>query len=198
MASQAKNNKIASIIAGIFFLLVALALLYVTFSLRTEAQGRELKVDIAGLASGNVTYGDYLVIEDTGAVVSASSNVVDEHGTPMGVAFLLNGMTNYVFLIGLTDEFTDTSGRMINSLAPGTLLPNAFYARVNTVNDVAPFGAEEFAIQNGLSTGQEFFVLQTGVTRTDTTIPFYLTMGFGILGLFFSVGSFWGMRKKSQ
>lgn len=198
MASQAKNNKVASIIAGIFFLAVACALLYVTFSLRSEAQGRELKVTLADLANGKVTYGDYLIIEDTGAVISASSNIVDELGQPVGTAFLLNGMTNYVFLIGITDEFTDTTGKSIVALAPGSLMPNAFYARVNTVNDGVPRGTEDFAVLNGLSTGQEFFVLQTGVTRTDTTVPFYLTLAFGILGLFFSAGSWWGLIKKSS
>lgn len=196
MASQAKNNRIATIIAGTFFLLVAGALFFVTFSLRSEAQGRELKVSLAELYAGEVMHGDYLVIEDTGAVVSASSNVVDEHGTPMGYAFMLNGMTNYVFLVGLTDEFTDTSGRVITEIKPGTLMPEAFYARVNTESDVAPFGAEEFAIQNGLSTGQEFFLLQTGVTKGDTTIPFYLTMAFGAIAVFFSIGSWWSMLKK--
>jgi hypothetical protein len=196
MSSQARNNRIATIIAGIFFLLIAGALFFVTFSLRTEAQGRELKVSLAELYSGEVTYGDYLVIEDTGAVISAATNVVDEHGTPIGYAFLLNGMTNYVFLIGLTDEFADTSGNKIPVIAPGTLLPGAFYARVNTASDVAPFGAEEFAIENGLSTGQPFFTVQTGVTRSDTTVPFYLTLGFGVLALVFSAASWRGLAKK--
>jgi hypothetical protein len=196
--SQAKNNRIATIIAGIFFLLVAAALFYVTFSLRTEAQGRELHVSLADLTSGEVTYGDYLVIEDTGAVVSAASNIVDERGTPMGYAFLLNGITNYVFLVGLTDEFADTTGAVINSIGPGTMLPNAFYARVNTASDPGPFGAEDFAIRNGLSTGQQFFVVQTGVTRSDTTVPFYLTLAFGVLALIFSAGSWWGLAKKQQ
>jgi hypothetical protein len=198
MATQAKNNKIAGIIAGSFFLAVAIALFYVTFSLRSEAQGRELKVNLAQLVSGEVKHGDYLVIADTGAVISASSNIVDEFGTPHGVAFLLNGITDYIFLIGLTDEFADTTGKQITTLAPGTLLPGPFYARVNTESDVAPAGTEEFAIRNGLSTGQPFFVLQTGITRTDTTVPFYLTLAFGILGLFFSFGSWWGLIKKSK
>lgn len=198
MASQAKNNKIASIIAGVFFLLVSAALFYVTFSLRTEAQGRELKVGLLELTSGEVMNGDYLVIEDTGAVVSAASNIVDETGKPVGYAFLLNGITNYVFLVGLTDQFTDTAGNVISVIGPGTMLPAAFYARVNTKSDQGPIGAEDFAIQNGLSTGQEFFVLQTGVTRTDTTVPFYMTLAFGVIGLIFSAGSWWGLVKKNK
>jgi hypothetical protein len=198
MSSQAKNNKIASIIAGIFFLLVSAALFYVTFSLRTEAQGRELKVSLQELATGQVTHGDYLVVSDTGAVVSAASNIVDEMGKPVGYAFLLNGMTNYVFLVGLADQFTDTAGNPIAAIGPGTMMPNAFYARVNTKSDPGPIGAEDFAIENGLSTGQEYFVLQTGVTRTDTTVPFYLTLAFGILGLIFSIGSWWGLIKKNK
>lgn len=198
MASQAKNNKIASIIAGVFFLLVSAALFYVTFSLRTEAQGRELKVGLQELTSGEVMNGDYLVIEDTGAVVSAASNIVDETGKPVGYAFLLNGITNYVFLVGLTDQFTDTAGNVISAIGPGTMLPAAFYARVNTKSDQGPIGAEDFAIQNGLSTGQQFFVLQTGVTRTDTTVPFYMTLAFGVIGLIFSAGSWWGLVKKNK
>jgi hypothetical protein len=198
MSSQAKNNKIASIIAGVFFLLVSAALFYVTFSLRTEAQGRELKVGLQELSTGQVTYGDYLVIEDSGAVVSAASNIVDELGKPVGYAFLLNGMTNYVFLVALTDQFTDTAGNVISSIGPGTMMPDAFYARVNTQSDPGPIGAEDFAVQNGLSTGQQFFVLQTGVTRTDTTVPFYLTLAFGVIGLIFSAGSWWGLVKKNK
>lgn len=197
MSSQTRNNRLATIIAGTFFLAIAAVLLYVTFSLRSEAQGRELNVSLAGLYTGEATYGDYLVIKDTGAVVSAASNIVDERGTPVGYAFLLNGITNYVFLIGLTDEFADTTGQAINRIAPGMLLPNAFYARVNTASDAAPAGAKEFAIQNGLSTGQSFFTVQTGVTKSDTTVPFYLTMVFAALALFFSIGSWWGLLRKN-
>jgi hypothetical protein len=198
MSSQAKNNKIASIIAGTFFLLVSAALFYVTFSLRSEAQGRELKVGLQELATGQVTYGDYLVIEDSGAVISAASNIVDELGKPVGYAFMLNGMTNYVFIVGLAEQLEDTAGNAITAIGPGVMLPNAFYARVNTQTDPGLIGAEEFAIQNGLSTGQQFFVVQTGVTKGDTTVPFYLTLAFGILGLIFSIGSWWGLVKKNK
>jgi hypothetical protein len=196
MASQARNNKIASIIAGVFFLLVGAALFYVTFNLRSEAQGREMKVSLQDLATGKVTYGDYLVVADTGVVISTASSISDELGKPVGYAFMLNGMTNYIFLVGLTDQFTDTAGTAISAISPGTMLPTAFYARVNTQSEPGPIGAEDFAVRNGLSTGQPYFVLQTGVTKGDTTIPFYLTLGFGVLAVIFSIGSFWGMRKK--
>lgn len=198
MSSQARNNNIASVIAGVFFLLVSAALFYVTFSLRSEAQGRELKVGLQELASGEVTYGDYLVIEDTGAVISAAANISDETGKPVGYAFMLNGMTNYIFLVALTDQFEDTAGTIINQIGPGTMMTSAFYARVNTQSDPGPIGAEDFAIQNGLSTGQEYFVVQTGVTKGDTTVPFYMTLAFGVLGLIFSAGSWWGLVKKKQ
>jgi hypothetical protein len=197
MASQAKNNKIATIISGIFFLLISLVLFYVTFSLRSEAQGREMKISLADLYSKTPTYGDYLTIADTGAVISAATNVVDESGLPIGRAFILNGISDYVFLIGVTDEFTDTTGTVKISLQPGMLIPAPFYARINTENDGAPMGTEEFAIQNGLSTGQKYYCAQIGVTKTDTTVPFYLTLAFGIIGLVFSAASWRGLVKKN-
>ncbi len=198
MSSQARNNKIASIIAGVFFLLVSAALFYVTFSLRSEAQGRDLKVGLQELATGQVTYGDYLVVEDTGAVISAAANISDETGKPVGYAFMLNGMTNYVFLVGLAEQLEDTLGNPITKIGPGVMMPTAFYARVNTQSEPGPIGAEDFAIQNGLSTGQQFFVLQTGVTKGDTTVPFILTLAFGIIGVIFSIGSWWGLVKKNK
>lgn len=198
MTSQAKNNKIATIISGIFFLLMSGVLFYVTFSLRSEAQGREVKVTLADLYAGTVTYGDYLTIEDTGAVISAATNVVDETGLPIGRAFLLNGIPNYVFLVSATEELMDTTEQKQISLQPGTLVPDAFYARINTESDGAPMGTEEFAIRNGLSTGQPYYCLQTGVTKTDTSVPFYMTLAFGIIGLIFSAASWRGLMKKKD
>lgn len=198
MASQAKNNKIATIISGVFFLLMSGVLFYVTFSLRSEAQGREMKVSLADLYSKTPTYGDYLTIADTGAVISATSPITDETGLPIGRAFILNGISDYVFLVGSTDAFTDTTGTMAISIQPGALIPGAFYARINTSTDGAPMGTEEFAIQNGLSTGQKYYCVQIGVTKTDTSVPFYMTLAFGIIGLIFSAASWRGLMKKDS
>lgn len=198
MASQAKNNRIATIISGIFFLLIAGVLFFVTYSLRSEAQGREIKVSLAELYTSSVMYGDYITFSDTGAAISAASNIVDEHGMPLGRAFILNGIPNYIFMVGITDEFTDTTGQQQIPLEPGTYIPGAFYARVNTESDGTPMGMEEFAIQNGLSTGMPFYAVQVGVTKTDTSVPFYLTLGFGALALFFSGASWWSLLKKKS
>lgn len=196
MASQAKHNRTATIISGIFFLLVAGALFYVTFSLRSEAQGREMKITLAELYTGTATYGDYLTVSDTGAVISAASDISDQNGTPVGRAFLLNGIPNYIFMVGVAEQFEDTTGNPMILIEPGTYIPSAFYARVNTENDGAPFGAEDFAIQNGLNTGMPFYMVQIGVTKGDTTVPFYLTLAFGVLALFFSLASWRGLLKK--
>lgn len=198
MASQAKHNRLATIISGIFFLLVSGALFYVTFSLRSEAQGREMKISLAELYTGTATYGDYLTIEDTGAVISSASDIVDQHGMPVGRAFILNGIPNYIFMVGVAEQFTDTTGKQEIPVQPGMYIPSAFYARINTESDGAPFGAEDFAIQNGLSTGMTFYTVQVGVTKGDTTVPFYLTLAFGVLALFFSAASWRSLMKKKS
>lgn len=196
MASESKNNRVATIISGVFFLLVACALFYATFSLRSSAQGRELKISLAELYTSSVTYGDYLTVEDTGAVVTAASDITDEMGNPLGRAFILNGISNYVFLAGTGEQFTDTTGKQAISLEPGQLIPVAFQARIANKNAIKPLGAEQFAIQNGMSTGQPFYLVETGVTKADTSIPLYLTMAFGFLALVFSAGSWWSLMKK--
>lgn len=196
MSSKATNNKIATIISGVFFLLISGALLFVTFSLRSEAQGRELKVTLADLYSGTPTYGDYLTIADTGVVISAASDIVDEFGQPIGRAFVLNGIPNYIFLVGTAEQFTDTTGQQAIGLQAGTLIPVRFNARVNTLSDAIPRGMQEFAIANGLSTGQKIFSLETGVTKTYTSVPFYLTLAFGIIGLILSAASWRGLMTK--
>lgn len=198
MASQAKHNRTATIISGIFFLLVSGALFYVTFSLRSEAQGREMKITLAELYTGTATYGDYLTVSDTGAVISAASDISDQNGTLVGRAFLLNGIPNYIFMVGVAEQFEDTTGNPMILIEPGTYIPGAFYARVNTESDGAPFGAENFAIQNGLNTGMPFYTVQVGVTKADTTIPFYLTLAFGVLALFFSLASWRGLLKNKS
>lgn len=198
MASQAKHNRLATIISGVFFLIVSGVLFYVTFNLRSEAQGREMKITLAELYTGTATYGDYLTVSDTGAVISAASDIVDERGTPLGRAFILNGIPNYIFMAGVADQFTDTTGQQQIGIAPGAYIPGAFYARVNTESDAGPFGAEDFAIQNGLNTGMPFYVVQVGVTKADTTVPFYLTLTFAVLALFFSLASWRGLMKKKS
>lgn len=198
MASQAKHNRTATIISGIFFLIVACALFYATFSLRSAAQGRELKISLAELYTSSVTYGDYLTISDTGAVVTAASDITDEMGNPLGRAFILNGISNYVFLAGTGEQFTDTTGKEAIALQPGQLIPVTFQARIDNEGAVKPIGAEQFAIQNGMSTGQPFYLVETGVTKGDNSIPFYLTMLFGILALVFSAGSWWSLLKKKR
>lgn len=196
MASQAKNNNIATVISGVFFLLLSLVLFYVTYSLRSEAQGREMKITLGELYTSTATYGDYLTIQDTGAVISSAADITDQYGMPVGKAFILNGISNYIFLLGVTDQFEDTTGQTMIQIQPGTFIPGAFYARVNTETEGAPLGTEEFAVQNGMSTGQPFYVVQVGVTKADTSVPFYLTMAFGALGLFFSAASWWSLMKK--
>jgi hypothetical protein len=191
-----KHNNIATVIAGVFFLLIALVLFYVTYSLRSEAQGREMKITLAELYTGTATHGDYLTIQDTGAVISSAADINDQYGMPVGRAFILNGIPNYIFMVGITDQFQDTSGKELIAIQPGTLIPGAFYARVNTETELPPMGAEDFAIQNGLSTGMPFYLVQVGVTKSDTSVPFYLTLGFGALALFFSAGSWWSLARK--
>lgn len=193
-----KHNRTATIISGIFFLLIAGALAYVSFSMKNEAQGREMKISLAELYTSTATYGDYLTISDTGAVISSATDIVDEHGMPLGVAFILNGIPNYVFMVGIAEQFTDTTGKQAITIAPGAYIPGAFYARVNTETDGAPMGTGEFAIRNGLSTGQPYYVVQVGVTKADTRVPFYLALAFAILAFFFSVASWWSLLKKKS
>lgn len=198
MSSQTRNNRLATILSGVIFLVIALVLFYVTYSLRSEAQGREVKVSLPELYTSSVTYGDYITFSDTGAVISAASDITDEYGMPLGRAFILNGIPNYIFMVGVSDAFTDTTGKQAIGIVPGTYIPAAFYARVNTESEGAPIGMEGFAVQNGLNTGQSFYAVQVGVTKTDTSVPFYLTMGFGILALFFSAGSWWSLARKKS
>jgi len=196
MASQARNNNLASIISGTFFLVIALALFYVTFSLRSEAQGRVIKVTLADLYAEEANYGDYLTVADTGMVISTAADIVDEFGSPLGRAFILNGIPNYVFLVGAAEQFTDTSGTIAIGLQSGSLVPVGFHARVNTVSESVPYGLKEFAVTNGVSTGQKIYAVQTGVTKGDTSVPFYLTLGFGVLGMLFSAASWWSLMKR--
>ena len=196
MATKKKEGNLATIISGIVFLAIAGVLFYVTFTLRSAAQGRELKVSLAELYTQNATYGDYLTVEDTGAVVSSASDISDEMGQPIGRAFILNSIPNYIFMIGIADQMTDTLGNAVPQVLPGTLLPRAFYCRVNTEGDTPPMGAENFAVQNGLNSGAQFYMVQVGVTKGDTSVPFYMTMGFGIIAVFFSLGSWWSMMRK--
>lgn len=198
MSSKSKNNTTATVISGLFFLAIACALLFVTFSLRSEAQGRELKVTLSDLYSGKATYGDYITVQDTGVVISAASDIVDEFGSPIGRAFILNGIPNYIFLVGTADQFTDTTGKQAIGLQTGTLIPVAFQARVSTRSEAIPMGMEEFALANGMSTGQQFFSVETGVTKTDTSVPFYLTMAFGAIALLFSGASWWSLIRKKN
>ncbi len=198
MSTKARNNNLASIISGIFFLLIAVVLLYLTYSLRSEAQGREVKVTLADLYAGNAIHGDYLTIQDTGIVISAAADITDEFGTPLGRAFLVNGIPNYVFLVGAMEQFTDTSGVQAIGLQAGTMIPVAFNARVNTVGDVAPLGLKEFALANGLSTGQQVYSLETGITKGNASVPFYVTFCFGVFAVIFSGASWWGLLKKKK
>jgi len=192
--SQARNNHIATIISGVFFLLIAGVLGYVTFSLRSEAQGREINVTLADLYAGTPTYGDYITIKDTGVVISAASDIVDQDGMPLGRAFILNGMPHYVFLVGTSEQFTDTTGQQAIGLQPGTLIPVAFKARINTQSDAVPFGLEKFAMTNG----QTVYSVETGVTKMDTAVPFYITLVLSVLALIFSIASWRGLAKKKQ
>lgn len=198
MSSKASNNNTATVISGLFFLAIAGALLFVTFSLRTEAQGREINVTLADLYAGKAVHGDYITVQDTGVVISAASDIVDEFGSPLGRAFILNGIPNYVFLVGSAEQFTDTTGKQAIGLQAGTLIPVAFHARVSTLSESVPLGMEEFAIANGMSTGQKIYSVETGVTRSDTSVPFYLTMAFGIIALMFSGASWWSLIKKKS
>lgn len=198
MSQAKKHNRLATIISGVFFLLVSGVLFYVTYSLRSEAQGREMKISLAELYTGTATYGDYLTVEDTGAVISSASDIVDQYGMPVGRAFILNGIPNYIFMVGVADQFTDTTGKQEIPIQPGMYIPSSFYARVNTESDGSPYGAEDFAIQNGLSTGMSFYTVQVGVTKTDTSVPFYLTLAFAVLALFFSGASWRSLMKKQS
>ena len=196
MTSNSKNSNIASVFSGLFFLAIAATLLYLTWSLRSDAQGRELNVSLGDLYENKIGYGDYITLMDTGVVISAASDIVDEDGKPFGRAFILNGVPDYVFLVETGEALMDTTESMIIPLQPGTLIAPAFKARVNTESDAAPKGLREFATQNGLSTGKNVYSLQAGLSKADNSVPFYITMAFGILALIFSVSSWVGMTRK--
>lgn len=195
MTNKSKNSNIASVFSGVFFLAIAVTLLYLTWSLRTDAQGRELNVSLGDLYENKISYGDYITLMDTGVVISSASDIVDEDGKPLGRAFILNGIPDYIFLVETDEALMDTTESMIIPLQPGTLIAPAFKARVNTESDATPKGLREFATQNGLSTGKPVYSLQAGLSKSDNSVPFYITMGFGILALIFSVSSWVGMMK---
>jgi|GEM_PF-1757443 len=196
MTTQSKNSNIVSVFSGLFFLAIAAVLLYLTWSLRSDAQGRELNVSLGDLYENKIGYGDYITFMDTGVVISSASDIVDEDGKPFGRAFILNGIPDYIFLVETGEALMDTTKSMIIPLQAGTLIASAFKARVNTESDAAPKGLREFATQNGLSTGKPVYSLQAGLSKSDNSVPFYITMGFGILALIFSVSSWAGMMKK--
>jgi len=196
MTTQSKNSNIVSVFSGLFFLAIAAVLLYLTWSLRSDAQGRELNVSLGDLYENKIGYGDYITLMDTGVVISSASDIVDEDGKPFGRAFILNGIPDYIFLVETGEALMDTTKSMIIPLQAGTLIASAFKARVNTESDAAPKGLREFATQNGLSTGKPVYSLQAGLSKSDNSVPFYITMGFGILALIFSVSSWAGMMKK--